>query len=185
MKYSLDILIKQVEANEPVEYFFFWGHTQKQQGVSDKSCLSQWYPAAFMVDGITYATAEHWMMAKKALLFGDEEAFQEVLTTPKPAVAKAIGRKVRNFDAGIWQEKGYAFVAEGSFHKFSQHAELQQFLLRTGKKIIVEASPFDKIWGIGMAESANGSGNPLQWRGTNLLGFALMEARDRLLNKKT
>lgn len=185
MKYSLDILIKQVEADEPVEYFFFWGHTQKQQGVIDKSCLSQWYPVAFTVDGITYATSEHWMMAKKALLFGDEEAFQEVLASPKPAVAKAIGRKVRNFDAGVWQEKGYTYVAEGSFYKFSQHAGLQQFLLRTGKKVIVEASPFDKIWGIGMAESTNGSGNPLQWKGTNLLGFALMEARDQLLNKKT
>ncbi|AXY76711.1 NADAR family protein [Paraflavitalea soli] len=183
MKYSLDILIKQVEAGEPVEYFFFWGHTQKQQGIIDKSCLSQWYPAAFTVDGITYPTAEHWMMAKKALLFGDDEAFQEVLSAPKPAVAKAIGRKVRNFDAGIWQEKGYLLVAEGSFHKFSQHADLQQFLLRTGKKVIVEASPFDKIWGIGMAQSAKGTENPLQWKGANLLGFALMEARDRLLLK--
>jgi hypothetical protein len=183
MKYSLDILKKQVEAGQDIELFLFWGHKQKQEGVIDKSCLSQWYPAAFTVDGITYATAEHWMMAKKALLFGDEEAFQEIITTPKPAVAKAIGRKVRNFDAAAWQEKGYSFVAEGSYHKFSQNAALKQFLIQTGKKVIVEASPFDKIWGIGMAQSTEGAGNPLKWRGKNLLGFALMEARDRLLQQ--
>lgn len=181
MKYSLDLLKQRIEAGQPVEYLFFWGHTQKQDGVIDKSCLSQWYPAPFTVDGINYATAEHWMMAKKALLFGDQEAFKEILAAPKPAVAKSIGRKVKGFDADVWQKEGYGFVVEGSFHKFSQHASLKEFLLRTGKKIIVEASPSDFIWGIGLSQDSKDASNPWKWKGTNLLGFALMEARDRLL----
>ncbi|MBO9561416.1 MAG: NADAR family protein [Niastella sp.] len=181
MKYSLDILKQGIEAGQPVEYFLFWGHTQKQDGVVDKSCLSQWFPAPFTVDGVTYATAEHWMMAKKALLFGDQDAFQEILATPKPAVAKSICRKVKNFDAEAWKEVGYGFVTEGSFHKFSQHAFLKEFLIRTGKKVIVEASPFDAIWGIGLSQNSKEAMNPFKWRGTNLLGFALMEARDRLV----
>ncbi|MDF2191057.1 NADAR family protein [Paraflavitalea sp. CAU 1676] len=182
MKYSLEILRRQVEAGQAVEYFYFWGHTPKQAGTVDKSCLSQWFPASFEVDGVTYLTAEHWMMAHKALLFGDREAFEEVISCIKPAVAKEIGRKVRNFDDATWKEKRYAIVVEGSYHKFSQHEELRQFLLYTGQKIIVEASPRDRIWGIGMGQNNPDAMNPFKWRGGNLLGFALMEARDRLLS---
>lgn len=181
MKYSLDLLKKHIEAEQPVEYLFFWGHTQKQEGVVDKSCLSQWFPAAFTVDGITYPTAEHWMMARKALLFGDQAAYEQVLATNKPGAAKAIGRKVKNFEAVVWQKEGYGFVAEGSYYKFSQNPPLKEFLLRTGKNVIVEASPMDRIWGIGLSQNSQDAMNPFKWRGTNLLGFALMEARDRLL----
>lgn len=181
MKYSLDIIKHQIENGTHMEYLFFWGHTPKQEGVTDKSCLSQWFPAAFTVAGITYPTAEHWMMAQKALLFGDEEAFHEVLSTEKPALAKAIGRKVRNFDDALWKAKRYEIVAAGSYHKFSQHAEMRQLLLKSGKRVIVEASPSDTIWGIGMSQNHEAAGNPFKWRGSNLLGFALMEARDRLV----
>lgn len=180
MNYSLELLKHQIENGTPIEYLFFWGHTPKQAGVVDKSCLSQWFPAPFVVAGVTYTTAEHWMMAQKALLFGDNEAFQEVLTTEKPAVAKAIGRKVRNFEEAVWNAKRYEIVAEGSYHKFSQHAAMRDLLLHTGKRVIVEASPRDRIWGIGMSQNNEAAHNPFKWRGSNLLGFALMEARDRL-----
>lgn len=185
MKYSLEILKRQVEAGDAVEYFFFWGHTPKQEGKVDKSCLSQWFPAPFVVDAVTYRTAEHWMMANKALLFGDQEAFRETIETVKPAVAKSIGRKVRNFDDTIWKDKRYQIVVDGSYHKFSQHIDLRQFLLYTGNKVIVEASPRDRIWGIGMGQDNPDVLNPFKWRGSNLLGFALMEARDRLLQEKS
>jgi ribA/ribD-fused uncharacterized protein len=182
MKYSLNWLKEEVQAGKPVEYLFFWGHTQKADSIIDKSCLSQWFTASFTVNGVSYATAEHWMMAQKALLFGDEAAFKEVLITPKPGAVKAIGRKVTPFDAVIWKTKCFDIVAEGSFHKFSQHEPLRQFLLHTGKRVIVEASPRDTIWGIGLGQDSPAAQNPSTWRGTNLLGFALMEARDRLLN---
>jgi ribA/ribD-fused uncharacterized protein len=136
MTYSLQWLQQQVQDQVPHEYFFFWGHTQKQEGIIDKSCLSQWYPLAFIVDGIAYPTAEHWMMAKKALLFNDAEAYEQVLTTAKPGAAKAIGRKVKNFDVNVWQKQSFDIVIEGSFHKFSQHELLKQFYCIRVKKLL-------------------------------------------------
>lgn len=181
MKYSVKKLIAQVEEGKAVDFYFFWGHTPKQVGGTDKSCLSQWYPAPFVVQGITYPTAEHWMMAQKALLFKDENAFQQILDTPKPGSAKAIGRRVIGFDELIWIDRRYDIVLEGSYHKFSQHEALRRFLLQTGKKVIVEASPVDNIWGIGLSQDSSSALNPINWKGTNLLGFALMETRDKLL----
>ncbi|WP_276479483.1 NADAR family protein [Paraflavitalea pollutisoli] len=172
MKYSLDILKQQIERGDQIEYLFFWGHTPKRTDVVDNSCLSQWFPAPFVVDGVTYSTAEHWMMAQKALLFGDDDAFHDILKADKPGTAKAIGRKVRNFDDELWHAKRYEVVVQGSYHKFSQHSAMRELLLRTGSRVIVEASPTDRIWGIGLSQNT--------WRGKNLLGFALMEARDQL-----
>ena len=180
MKYSLNWLQSQIEQNIPVEYFFFWGHTQKKEGVVDKSCFSQWYPSAFIVDGNTYLTAEHWMMAKKAELFDDKETMEKILAAEKPAIAKALGRVVRNFNSEVWTNTSYNIVVEGNKHKFSQDETLKEFLLHTGNKIIVEASPADAIWGIGLSQDAKEAQNPFTWKGTNLLGFALMEVRDIL-----
>lgn len=180
MKYSIDWLQSEIEKGKHFDYLFFWGHTPKREGVIDKSCFSQWYPSAFVVDGITYATAEHWMMAQKAKLFNDEEIFQKIIATEKPAVVKALGREVKNFDADSWNASAYAIVVEGNQHKFSQDEELKQFLLYTGDKVTVEASPADFIWGIGLSQDAREANNPFQWKGTNLLGFALMEVRDNL-----
>ena len=180
MKYSIDWLTSQIKQGSPVEYLFFWGHTQKQEGVIDKSCFSQWYPSAFTMAGITYKTAEHWMMAKKASLFDDSEALAAILATEKPGGAKAVGREVKNFDAARWGALAYSIVTEGNLHKFSQHELLKTYLLKTGNKIIAEAGPSDAVWGIGMARDAKEAAHPSKWRGTNLLGFALMEVRDAL-----
>jgi ribA/ribD-fused uncharacterized protein len=180
MNYSVDWLKQEIEKGLQVEFLFFWGHTPKEDGVIDKSCFSQWFPAPFIVDGITYRTAEHWMMAKKAELFNDDEMLKKILDSDDPSDAKKMGRKVKNFDPEIWSKACFEMVIEGNQYKFSQHDELKKFLLDTADKIIVEASPRDSIWGIGLSQNALEARNPFTWGGTNLLGFALMEVRDRL-----
>jgi ribA/ribD-fused uncharacterized protein len=180
MLYSVEWLKTQIELQFHPEYLFFWGHTPRKPGIIDKSCFSQWYASTFIVNGIVYQTAEHWMMAGKASLFNDSDSLENILSADKPAEAKSIGRLVKNFDPEIWSASSYAIVVEGNRHKFLQHEALQNFLLQTGDKIIVEASPADPIWGIGLPQDNKEAKNPFQWRGTNLLGFALMEVRDFL-----
>lgn len=184
MKYSIDWLKKKIETGSAVDYLFFWGHTPKVPGVVDKSCFSQWFPSTFVVADVHYHTAEHWMMAQKARLFNDSIALSKILETPKPAAAKSLGRAVKNFDKATWDAQAYDFVVEGNVHKFSQIELLKTFLVNTGNRIIVEASPTDFIWGIGLSQDAKEAMNPLAWKGTNWLGFALMEVRDELLKKK-
>lgn len=164
-----------------VKYLFFWGHRPRADGSAGAGCLSQWWPSPFTVDGVEYATAEHWMMAGKARLFGDGEALERALAAPHPKAAKAEGRTVRGFDDEVWREHRYGLVVRGSIAKFEQHDELRGFLLGTGRRVLVEASPRDRIWGIGMGASNEHAGDPSAWRGLNLLGFALMEARAELL----
>ena len=106
-----------------------------------------------------------------------------ILSTKKPGAAKALGRQILDFDAEVWDENKYDIVVKGNFHKFSQNPKLKQFLIGTGKRVLVEASPVDKIWGIGLAQDDKHSSNPLMWKGQNLLGFALMSTRDLLIQK--
>ncbi len=180
MNYSLNWLQNKIEQGKLFEYLLFWGHTPRQAGAVDKSCFSQWYPSAFIVDGISYKTAEHWMMAKKAQLFNDHEIFEKIIAAEKPAIVKALGREVKHFDPAVWEAAAYAIVVEGNRHKFSRDAALTNFIKNTKEKILVEASPADAIWGIGLPQDAKETSNPFEWRGTNLLGFALMEVRDGL-----
>lgn len=177
---SRDALLAAVRGGARVKYMHFWGHAPRRDGTIGKSCLSQWWPSPFTVDGVEYATAEHWMMASKARLFGDAEAERAVLASPTPAQAKTEGRLVRGFDQSIWEREGFGIVVEGSVHKFSSDPALRDFLLSTGDRVLVEASPLDRIWGIGLAADDERAEDPEQWLGPNLLGFALMEARERL-----
>ena len=162
------------------DYLLFWGHHQKRKGGPDASCLSQWFPASFVVNGVQFPTAEHWMMAGKARLFGDGEMLEKILKAPDPGKAKALGRRVRGFDHEAWSAARCSLVIEGNVEKFSQNALMKRFLVNTGRRILVEASPRDQIWGIGMGASNPDATNPVKWRGTNLLGFALMETRAQL-----
>lgn len=148
-----------------------------------RSCFSQWYVAPFEADGQTYDTAEHWMMAGKAKLFDDPAMLAEILAAPDPKTAKALGRKVANFDDAVWKANCRAIVTEGNLHKFRQHPAMQEVLLETGDTIIVEAAPRDRIWGIGMGAANENACNPLKWRGQNLLGFVLMDVRAELRGK--
>lgn len=142
--------------------------------------MSQWFPAPFIVDDVAYPTAEHWMMAGKAELFGDDEMLEAILTSRDPGKAKALGRKVRGFDPAVWKARCFDIVVEGNVHKFRQDPDLRAYLLATGDKVLVEASPRDVIWGIGLGPQNPKVQTPDAWRGRNLLGFALMEARSRL-----
>ncbi|WP_237694098.1 NADAR family protein [Streptomyces sp. SID2888] len=175
-----EALLSEVRAGARIKYLHFWGHRPRRDGRVGADCLSQWWPAPFTVDGVEYATAEHWMMASKARLFGDTEAQDEVLRAAHPALAKKAGRLVRGFDEGAWERERFAIVVEGSVHKFAAHAAPRAFLLGTGDRVLVEASPVDRVWGIGLAADDERAAEPESWRGSNLLGFALMEARERL-----
>ena len=158
----------------------FWGHKPKFEGSIDKSCFSQWFPCSFIVDEIEYPSAEHYMMAEKARLFDDKEQLEKILETSSPAKAKKFGRLVKNFDVDTWNKESFDIVCRGNFAKFSQNPDFKEFLFKTGNKVIVEASPFDKIWGIGMKQQNDKVNNPLLWNGLNLLGFVLMKVRDEL-----
>lgn len=173
-------LVTELEAGRAVDFLFFWGHTPKQVGVVDASCLSQWFPRRFDLDGVTYASAEHVMMAGKARLFGDDDALAKILVAGTPAEAKALGRAVRGFDGAAWNRARSAIVVQANVAKFSQHDDLRRFLLGTGDRVLVEASPRDRIWGIGMGASNPDARTPARWRGENLLGFALMAARETI-----
>jgi len=173
-------LIALLASGKNVDFLFFWGHTPKREGAVDASCLSQWFPRAFEIDGVRYATAEHFMMASKAKLFADDAAYAEVLRAKSPAEAKAAGRAVKNYDDAKWERARFDAVVRGNVAKFGQHDDLRKFLLATGDRVIVEASPRDTIWGIGMGASNPDAKDPSKWRGRNLLGFALMEARAKL-----
>ncbi|HEY9007703.1 MAG TPA: NADAR family protein [Ohtaekwangia sp.] len=180
MKYNLNWLTHKFDSGESIEYIFFWGHAAKHGESIGKFIFSQWYPSAFIVDGITYKTAEHWMMAQKASLFDEPDIFNKIIASDKPGEVKALGRAIRNFDELQWDKWKYDIVRTGSIHKFHQNKTLRDYLLATGDKVIVEASPSDFIWGIGLSQDEKMVENPYVWRGTNLLGFALMEARDFL-----
>lgn len=178
---SWETLVGEIHAGARVKYLHFWGHRPRPDGQIGPSCLSQWWPSPFTVDGVEYATAEHWMMAAKARLFDDPDAERRAVEAPNPALAKKAGRLVRGFDEAIWQRERFGIVVEGSVHKFAAHADLRTFLLATGDRVLVEASPVDRVWGIGLAADDERAADPERWRGPNLLGFALMEARKRLV----
>ena len=177
-RYKLKWLKKRYNAGKADKFLLFWGH-QKSANLS-ASCLSQWYSSSFWEDETKYICAEQYMMAKKAQCFGDKEALGQILSAKDPAQMKALGRQVRGFDAKVWDEVKFCVVLNASYLKFSQNAPLRDFLLQTGSKILVEASPVDKIWGIGLGASDENAQNPMKWRGQNLLGFALMRARDEI-----
>lgn len=165
------------------KFLFFWGHQPSKDGSITKTCFSQWWESSFIFEGIEYKSAEHWMMAKKAALFGDKEILDKILVCKSPAEAKKLGREIRNYENELWLANRFQIVKEGNLHKFSQNNELKTFLLNTLDRVIVEASPVDAIWGIGMTSDNNDCNNPEKWKGLNLLGFALMEVRDELRKK--
>lgn len=173
----LDHLRDRFNSGERLKYVFFWGHQPGRDGVT-ASCFSQWYEAPFTIDGHRYPTAEHFMMAEKAALFGDTETRAEVLRASNPGAAKALGRKVRGFDDATWVTHRFGIVVRANEAKFSQNTDLGQFLMQTGSRVLVEASPVDRIWGVGLAADDEKVNDPNQWQGLNLLGFALMQVRD-------
>ncbi|CAI7592786.1 unnamed protein product [Penicillium manginii] len=163
---------------------YFW----KPEG--ETGFLGQWWPSSFKWENgeetYTYANAEQYMMHRKALLFAgpSDEITQEIGAGWEihPRELRTLGRKIPNFSDEVWKENRFAIVVEGSYLKFSQNEELRQKLLETGDRELVEASPRDRIWGVGFG-AKNAGARRHKW-GLNLLGKALMEARERLVNEE-
>jgi ribA/ribD-fused uncharacterized protein len=163
-----------------VKFLFFWGHQPERDGSVGAGCLSQWWPAPFTVGRLRFATAEHYMMWRKATLFGDEASAGQVLAAGHPHAAKTLGRTVAGFDDRVWARHRFDIVVAGNLAKFGQHPPLGTFLLGTGERVLVEASPRDRVWGIGLSQDDPAATDPGRWRGLNLLGFALMRVRGLL-----
>jgi hypothetical protein len=168
---------------EPVKYLFFWGHRPQHDGSIGAGCLSQWWPAEFTVEGVRFASAEHYMMWRKAIMFGDTAMAGRILASGHPRNAKMLGRGVAGFDDRKWSAERFDIVVTGSLAKFGQHDDLRQWLVGTGERVLAEASPTDRVWGIGLAASDERAAAPARWRGLNLLGFALMRAREQLRSR--
>ena len=183
MNYTLKQTRVKFAAGDKMKFLFFWGHTPAHGQTVGPFIFSQWYPSTFVVNGQEYQTAEHWMMAEKARLFGDRETEALILKAGTPGHAKDLGRQVRGFDNQTWLAHRYEIVKTGTYHKFKAYPAMQEYLLSTADRVLVEASPVDNIWGIGMGKDHPDVENPLKWKGENLLGFALMEVRD-LLNEE-
>lgn len=152
------------------ECVFFW---------KPPSVFSQWTPSMFVVDGLEYCCAEQYMMSEKAKLFGDYKTFDQIMSTSNPKKHKELGRKVSNFNAKVWDDCALDIVIKGNTHKFQQNHGMRQKLQLTGNKTLVEASPFDNIWGIGMSRRNKDICDTSKW-GQNKLGNALMKVRDIL-----
>lgn len=168
---------------------FFWGackNASPSKGYANlhKGCLSQWQECSFVVDGVSYSSAEQFMMAEKARTFGDVETLARILSAKLPRKIKSLGREVKGFDGKKWDGVKFEVVVRGNMAKFSQNQELLAFLLGTGDAMLVEASPEDCIWGIGLKESDRDILDPDKWKGENLLGKALMEVRSKLAATK-
>jgi len=176
MKYSIGELIAQ-NTFATQESIFFW---KPSPNCFDKSCLGQWQSSLFEVDIDTFTCAEQYIMVEKARLFKDKQIEEQIRQSSDPKEMKALGKKVKNFNQTIWDKVKYSIVLNGNYYKFSQNKPMRDFLLSTGNKILVEASPLDTIWGIGLKDDNPKANTPTMWRGKNLLGFALMEVRGEL-----
>ena len=159
---------------KPVKTVFFW-NTDEPNG-----CFSNWYPSPFLLDGKRYSNVEQYVMAGKAELFGDELMYRTILSTASPADCKRLGRRVKGFDSTEWDGAKYSVMKKGNLEKYRQNPDLLKKLLDTEDAILAEASPKDRIWGIGMEADEAATTDPKEWPGKNLLGKVLMEVREQL-----
>ncbi|MDR1540596.1 MAG: NADAR family protein [Clostridiales bacterium] len=176
-KYTRQALVNTLGGRELADITCFW----KPQPKVNSSCLGQWQPSIFKVNGRVYTCAEQYMMAEKARIFEDEEMLAKIMASKSPKNMKALGRKVKSYDDAVWDKVKHSVALNGNWLKFTQNEKMKEYLLKTGDSVLIEASPFDKIWGVGMSEMDPLIKNPALWNGCNLLGFALMEVRDELM----
>jgi ribA/ribD-fused uncharacterized protein len=155
----------------PKEQFTFFWHGP----------FSQWHGCWFKVDGVVYNCAEQYMMAQKAALFHDNESLAEIMASDNPRIQKGLGRKVRGFNQSKWDAQSREIVYRGNWAKFTQNDELKQLLLATSGTTLVEASPADRIWGIGLGEDDPQARDRKTWRGRNWLGEVLTKVREDII----
>ena len=149
------------------QFIFFWSGP-----------FSNWYKTNFTIDGITYNCAEQYIMHQKALLFADNDIAKQIMASNNPKEQKALGRKIKNFDMYYWNENCVQFVFRGNHAKFLQNKRLYDMLMNTSPNTLVEASPFDTIWGIGIDEKTAIKVPQSEWKGTNWLGYTLTYLRE-------
>ncbi|GAB3366258.1 NADAR family protein [Arachidicoccus ginsenosidivorans] len=178
LKLSYRILQEDIDA---IDFQFFSPDSSSAETLLTSNYLSQSWIAPFKVNGVTFPTAEHWMIYQKARLFEDQEIAAKVMSTKHPDDVKSLGRKITGFVEEVWDCHKYNIVLEGNYCKFLQNESLLNILLATKTAILAEASSTDEVWGIGLSMEDNRIRNPLLWPGQNLLGFALMEVRDLLI----
>jgi ribA/ribD-fused uncharacterized protein len=154
-------------------YIFFW------DGI-----YSQWYEAPMQINGVLYNCCEQYMMHQKALYFGDKNTAEKIMLTSHPKDQKQLGREVKGFEKFKWDKVCLGIVYEGNLAKFLQNPDLKKELLATTDRLLVEASPVDFIWGIGMHEKDKGVEDPLNWQGTNLLGWAITLVKKEILSQE-
>jgi ribA/ribD-fused uncharacterized protein len=168
---------QQESIHEDGKFHFFWN------GV-----FSQWHPSEFVIESgnkvgnydygsITFNCAEQYMMFKKAALFGDKHAASLILQATDPKVQKKLGREVQNFDVAVWEQECGKIVYDGNYAKFTQNPSLYRELMNTGNAILVEASPYDTVWGIGLDEATAKVTPVNEWKGTNWLGEVLTQLK--------
>lgn len=174
---DLESLRAAARAGQVFRYRLFYGHAARQDGKLGDGVFSQFWPCSFTLEDVNYGWAEQWMMAGKARLFRDEEALERILAAGSPMACKKIGRQVRGFNDALWRAHRFELVTQGNVAKFGQDPALRAHLLATGDEILVEASPTDRIWGIGLSREHKDARDPAGWRGQNLLGFALVRTR--------
>lgn len=154
-------------------FCLFWGQA---------SPFSSWRASSFEIDGIQYSSGEQRMMHCKAAMFGDEIAAAAIMGTPSPWRQKAIGRTVAGYDEEVWARERFSMMVEVVYYKAMQDEEIKAYLLSTGDSVIVEASPEDPVWGIGMRADDPRAIDRSKWQGDNLLGEAWTVAREMILN---
>lgn len=155
---------------ETEEFYLFWRHE-----------FGQWTLREIVDENdVIYNCCEQYMMAHKALLFGDTASYQWIMQEASPKRQQQLGRQVKGFEHEVWKRNRQRIVQEANVLKFTQHEDLKQRLLQTGQKTLAEASPEDLIWGIGFEADAPEAVLPEKWTGQNLLGKALMQVRKQL-----
>ena len=187
-RYNIQWLIDQVAKGAPLKYVTFW----KADEGEENNVFSQWYKGKpFVINGRSYDTAEQYMMSEKALLFNDLDMYQMIMNEPDPDRCKKLGRQVKGFVGHIWDEAFPEILFHGNLGKLQSDIEIVDALLRTGNEVLIEASPFDDIYGAGMKKEdlLNRDGTlkalPQNWhkknsdrQAENNLGFILMGIRD-------
>lgn len=170
-----------------------------------KGPLSQWWPSEFMATSaissvvamadpdkirksypeiFTYKNCEQYMMHNKAMIMGDFESHVKILAESNPKAVKELGRNIRNFNQQLWDKLKILVVAQGNYQKFLQNKELYSYLMSTSRRTLVEASPYDNIWGVGISQESDRILSEGNWTGKNLLGKCLMDVRDRYKSKE-
>ena len=159
-----------------VSYAFFWKETE-----GPFRCCANWYHSPFALAGqLVFPTAEHALMYSKAVLFGDTLSASAILAAPTPKDAKALGRLVQNFDQALWDRCSTWIMTRLLIAKFAQNPDLLSVLLATGSAVLAEASPYDRVWGLGLSETQATAVAPSDWPGENRLGRCLEWARSVL-----